>query len=471
MAYDKKKKRLPVPKKEERPEHKLNNEDDLDVFGIDTVVKAGHRPKSSVEDDDLGINDALLGKEQSVIDAEETKELYQKKTVGSWEIDLAGGVAFMKGHKNTPISITSHPTNVRRGLYSGGKDCCVISWDAEMNKKKVTFTGRRKDMAQSGHIGNVTGVGGIWDRGLVVSCGEGGKILVWDERVGTEPIQELVKARDTFTCLTVIPPSFDELKEIDDRVPRIMVGTDKGALQAWMVLTGEAAEKTEERKRIWNHYYGHTGRVNQIAMTCNNHERLVSGSDDKTTRYFNLSKDSHLLYDRHTSPVESVAQLIPALVASGDTDGNLNIWGTGNRRPVGSIENLFQTSKYENRPICALHCPQGGSQTVFAGGSAGEVRVLQVGDLISRRSEVKMHQKLTLNSNLHLDGSIKVEDRDIDVGLGTLNAFSTSVNVESGEGHLVAAMGREQRMGRWNVEKGAKDGIAIMKLRGLRKEI
>lgn len=61
--------------------------------------------------------------------------------------------------------------------------------------------------------------------------------------------------------------------------------------------------------------------------------------------------------------------------------------------------------------------------------------------------------------------------------MGSVNAFSTSVDVHSGSGnpilislivslgHLVCAIGRDQRLGRWNVEKGARDGIAIIKLK------
>merc|ERR1719198_2396052 len=63
------------------------------------------------------------------------------------------------------------------------------------------------------------------------------------------------------------------------------------------------------------------------------HLKPVTGGSDKSVRLWKVEKDTHLLFNRHTSAVDAVCALDQDRVVSGSQDGSLLLWSTASKKP------------------------------------------------------------------------------------------------------------------------------------------
>lgn len=118
---------------------------------------------------------------------------------------------FLRGHK-LPVTCVCTPgkgdvterlpssaglsdrTSLDRHVYTGGKDCCVIRWDLQEEKKTV-FQGRRNDFHSGGHFQPVYGVCVAPDESFFCSVGKDQLVRIWDPRTSTSKYALTVEER------------------------------------------------------------------------------------------------------------------------------------------------------------------------------------------------------------------------------------------------------------------------------------
>ncbi|KAH8584990.1 Rrp9p U3-55K-family snoRNP-associated with several WD40 repeats [Cryptosporidium sp. chipmunk genotype I] len=326
--------------------------------------------------------------------------------------NIVGGSKFYKGHKLSPTCVTLDKDG--RIAYTGGKDCAIIKWDLETGKK-IIFPGSRKDFECGGHFEQVKTICYHKETNLICSGGEDKVIRIWDHRV-KKCVEKFHGHTNTITGIVSEPNS-----EIDQI---ISVSFDK-SLKVWSLKS----------RSHMNTYYGHTNKITSCDMILK--DRPFTGAEDNTSRLWKLSADSHLIfYPSHNfnidgsknieSPIDSVSCLNNVNYISGQQDGTLHIWSQFKKKPLFTNNSLHQGGIYSIKSIPF-------TDLFFTG---------------SDDQEIKAWKWSSQNNNISLINSIKIS--------GFVNDISITDKL------IVAAIGQEHRLGRWNSIKDSKNGLLVV---------
>lgn len=325
---------------------------------------------------------------------------------------VAGDQVFHRGHKLSPTCVTLDRDG--RTAFTGGKDCAIIQWDLETGSKTI-FPGGRKDFKCGGHFEQVKTICYHRETGLVCSGGEDKVIRIWDHRV-PKCIEKFHGHANTITGLVSEPNS--EIEQI------ISVSFDK-SLKVWSLKS----------RSHMNTYYGHTNKITSCDMILK--DRPFTGGEDNTSRLWKLSADSHLIFYPSNnsgkggsksieSPIDSVSCLNNVNYITGQQDGTLHVWSQFKKKPVFTSNSLHKGGIYSIKSIPF-------TDLFFTG---------------SEDQEIKVWKWSGQNSNISQINSIKVS--------GFVNDISVSDKL------IVAAVGQEHRLGRWQSIKNSKNGLLIV---------
>ncbi|KAH8741964.1 Rrp9p/U3-55K-family snoRNP-associated protein [Cryptosporidium ryanae] len=337
-------------------------------------------------------------------------KVLEKKIAGNINI-LGSKSTFYKGHKLSPTCITLDRNN-GNFVYTGSKDCSIVKWDIETGKKTV-FPGSRKDFSCGGHFEQVKSICYHKETNLICSAGEDRVIRIWDHRV-RKCIDKLHGHSDTITGVICEPNS--DMEQI------ISVSYDK-TVKVWSLTT----------RTHMNTYYGHTNKITCCDIAIK--DRPFTGSEDNTCRLWKLSSDSHLIFyssnsgvNKSTieSPIDSVSCLNNINYITGQQNGILNIWSQLKKKPLLTVGDLHSSGINSIKSIPF-------SDLFFTGGSDQYIKAWKF-----------FNNKLTLVDEVFIKGFVN--------------------DMFISDKFLVAAIGQEHRLGRWDTIKQSKNGIFIVPL-------
>eukprot|EP00047_Mylnosiga_fluctuans_P019935 m.87569 g.87569 ORF g.87569 m.87569 type:complete len:580 (-) comp8325_c0_seq1:168-1907(-) len=217
-------------------------------------------------------------------------------TIRVW--DIAEGPDWLRG--SCRLTITGHTDTVRclhaRGavLVSGSYDTTLRVWELA--------TGTCRHVLR-GHDGPVLSV--QFDDKHIVSGGMDAVIRIWSFETG-RCVEILKGHRGGVTCL-----------QFSSQDGRIISGALDGDLRIWNMFTGQCIETLD-----WIRSEGHTGVIRQLQA---DQWRVVTASDDKTVKVWDLRTRSRLLTLRcHSDGVTCVHFNDRALV-SGSFDESVKL--------------------------------------------------------------------------------------------------------------------------------------------------
>ncbi len=105
---------------------------------------------------------------------------------------------FLKGHKKAITALEWMPRSTKE-LFTASKDCCIIKWDLEAQKKLI-FEGKKFDRSTTGHHDEVLCLAISPNGKYMVSGGKDRMVRVWDIH-NQKQIQSFVGHRDSITCV------------------------------------------------------------------------------------------------------------------------------------------------------------------------------------------------------------------------------------------------------------------------------
>lgn len=179
------------------------------------------------------------------------------------------------------------------------------------------------------------------------------------------------------------------------------------------------------------------------SVDCWTKEKPLSTSSDRTLRLWKVAEETHLVFRGHKGSIDSAQYLTDNSFVSAGQDGTLCLWKDGQKTPVRSVH--------------AAH----GSQSIT--GASGPA------NWISSLASVKMSNVVASGS---CDGFVRLwtanaEERQllplcaVPVLPGFVNALALSPRL------LVAAGGKEHRLGRWWNVKGSNNKLTIVRFDSL----
>ena len=294
------------------------------------------------------------------------------------------------------------------------------------------------------HSGEILSVAVTSDNKYVVSGGRDNILRIYDTRTNEE-IKSFTGHRDAITSLSFKGDSYSLFSGSLDRCVKNWDLKEMGYMET---------------------LFGHQDGIN--ALDCYIENRPISGGSDHTLRSWRIQEESHLVFRGHKAIVDCVSILTSDCYLSGDEEGRVCLWKAAQKRPVAEIigahgicnisqksnlliPNTIHTnndvsSTYNNNWISSISAIK--MSDVFATGSCdGFIRLWSVNGIQPSNTNNKVTNKQDI---IRCINSIPVE--------GFINGLIVTPTL------LVAACGREHRLGRWWCLPGNKNKVYITRL-------
>lgn len=284
-------------------------------------------------------------------------------TVRVWDMKSYKILHCFKGHKNDVNSVAWHPAS--RMLASGGDDSKVRVWDLTANQEIKSIE----------HNDNVKCV--AWDcSGKKLAAGDSCSVVIWDTGnyqqyacyksplISAESLNMKAFNFANYVNSVAWDPSGKKLAwgtknglvvlwEVKINGPR-KLGSHKDSVSCvvWDVTGQKLISASSDTVRMWDteKKYGDIEGSNEIqclqghssdvtSVTCGP-KMLISGSWDKTVRFWNI-ENNRGLRDRpaHRSLVHTVAWNVQGTrMASGSADGTVRIWDSTNGKELYCLQ-------------------------------------------------------------------------------------------------------------------------------------
>jgi ribosomal RNA-processing protein 9 len=306
---------------------------------------------------------------------------------------------------------------------SGGKDSRVIVWDVETGAKVASMRPAvyeprfRADPALApGHVGHVRAVSLADAQGgnIVASGGEDGLVRIWDARTGKQ-VDALRGHRGPVNALAFRSGSMQLFSASQDRTVKIWDVNDMAYVET---------------------LFGHGAEICGLDSLVK--ERAVSCGRDGTMRLYKVLDGSQLVFRRAlTNSLDAVAMVNEQRFVSGGDDGAVALWHVNKKRPVSVVEHAHGEGTGCDTWISSVAAGH-NTDLAVSGAADGFVRLWMCED---RPPALRAVAK-------------------VDVGRGFVNGLALGEDCSI----LIAVVGQEHRLGRWERKRGVKSGIRFIRL-------
>lgn len=341
----------------------------------------------------------------------------------------------------------------RRG-FSASKDGCIFHWDVE-SRKAEKYLWPTEEVLKSHNVRDPQGGGTKKGRApkhskqvLALAVSSDGRYLatggldrhihLWDTRT-REHIQAFTGHRGPVSCLTFRQGTSEIFSGSFDRTVRI-----------W---------NAEDRKYITT-LFGHQSEV--LSIDCLRKERALTVGRDRTMQLYKVPEESRMIY-RSSASLECCCFASNDEFLSGSDDGSIELWSVMRKKPVSIVKNAHT--------LCALSKQVDLTNNGRMSNGHTESSELKVNKPCSSAQTWVSSVTVCRNSDLAASGAgdgcvrlwaINSETRAIaplfDVPLvGYVNSLAIA---KSGR-FLIAGVGQEPRLGRWDRISTAKNGVAL----------
>eukprot|EP00163_Fabomonas_tropica_P021592 TRINITY_DN3770_c0_g1_i1.p1 TRINITY_DN3770_c0_g1~~TRINITY_DN3770_c0_g1_i1.p1 ORF type:complete len:244 (+),score=39.02 TRINITY_DN3770_c0_g1_i1:1159-1890(+) len=187
--------------------------------------------------------------------------------------------------------------------------------------------------------------------------------------------------------------------------------------------------------KIWNideMGYVDTMFGHQAQMTCVDslrRERAVSGSYDNSARLWKIAESSQLVFQSEPSSVDAVSLMNDTSFVSGAQNGTLSWWTATKKKAVSRIERAHDGAWITS--VASMRY----SDLIASGSSNGVIKLWQAGD-----AKKGLQHLVDLPIKGYVNGLVWSKDARF----------------------LIAGVGQEHRLGRWERIKEARNSLAII---------
>ncbi|QDZ22375.1 U3 small nucleolar RNA-interacting protein [Chloropicon primus] len=317
--------------------------------------------------------------------------------------------------------------------YSVSKCGALVGWDLTELRRNNAFTARVRDCQRadsSGGTSTATSGESLYsvccsdDGRLVVTGGHSGAITVWDSRSG-DRVKVFDKGhKSEVTGLTFQTGTMQLFSCSRDRTVKIWSLDDMAYVDT---------------------LFGHVQGCMQL--DCLRKERVISVGEDRTCRLWKVQDETQLLFKGtpNSGNIDSCCFVNGTTFVTGSQDNSLSLWSMFKKRPNYTLHGAHEAAAMGNPCKSWIHslaaCPN--TDLVASGSGDGHINLYKVnpeeqvaGDRVQRVCTIP-----------------RVE------GYVNSLAFNGDATV------LVAGVGQEPRMGRWDRNKNSRNGLFVQRLK------
>jgi ribosomal RNA-processing protein 9 len=373
-------------------------------------------------------------------------ETFQNKIQDKWSLNHK----FYRGHNGSLTAVTFGKDD--NTFWTSSKDCSIIRWNIN-GKKEKKYPGRkanRQEIKQKGGAKKSIPVG-HYDEILTLAASDDGRFLVSGGR--------------------------DRVLHIWDATTNEILDTFKGHRDIITSICFQKKSRTlfsgsfDRSIKIWNldemtfvdTLFGHQSYV--LSLDCLRKERPISGGDDHTLHLWKIESDSQLIFRGHRRSMDAVVMLDEQNFISGSQDGAIAIWNINKKKPVYRLENAHTIHDSDNNGVDGSI---NSSKKIL--GTASTSLDASLPCWINCLSMFPASDLLASGSN---DGYVRfwhanLSERSIkEVGKVKVPGFVNSLSFSPSGKYLVAAIGREHKLGKWSRLKDVRNGVMVIEIPNL----
>jgi ribosomal RNA-processing protein 9 len=295
-----------------------------------------------------------------------------------------------------------------RTAFTSSKDGTIIRWNlAENIKVKLSIPKDDVANAKTDRQRTILAIALSTDSKYLASGGCDKLVRIWDTEKN-ELLESFSGHRDTITSLAFRMRSHMLFSGSLDRTIKHWNLTEMGYVET---------------------LFGHQAEVNGLDALYK--ERIVSCGRDRSVRMWKIPEETQLVFYGNSGSMDCVKMINDEHYVTGGDDGSLSLWFNGKKKPVHVVRNAHGGKWISSVSVMPR------TDLVASGSSDGVIRLWKAD--LKERSLIKV-------------ATIPRE--------GVINA----IVFENKGRFLVAAVSQEHRLGRWEVKKNVKNGIAIVAL-------
>lgn len=361
------------------------------------------------------------------------------------------------GHRG-PITCLALSEDGGRQVYTGGKDNAVICWDTETGKREELAKAWNPSLETQAHEGEILAIAVSSDGRYCASGGRDKLIRMYDRRSKVAEVKTLQGHNGAISALAFQVGGMALFSGSHDRTIKHW---DVGTLSYVETLFGHQVRGSSSwrscaRRRVRTfacvcgcmqsffflstlQSYSLKTHVQDavLALDCGRDLKPVSAGSDRSARVWKVETGSHLVFRKHSSPIDCAQIVGEKTFISGGQDGRINLWSENSRGPLASVSNAHGLEEQSGCPRWITSLAAVKASDCFASGSHdGLVRIWSCS---SDEASIKAALDIPLK--------------------GFVNGIAANSEL------LVAGCGREHRLGRWWSlrHSEAKDRLTIIR--------
>eukprot|EP00347_Sterkiella_histriomuscorum_P001221 403372861 len=318
---------------------------------------------------------------------------------------------FLKGHKKAITALEWSSDN--RSLFTASKDCNLIQWDLE-SQKKLFFKGDKHNRAIQGHYDEPLCLAVSPNGKYLVSGGKDRIVRVWDIH-NQQQIQTFMGHRDSITSI-----------KFDRENDQFYTVSNDRSLKVWNI----------REMAYMDSHYGHQSDI--LGMDSYSTDRLLSCGLDRQVIFWKINEDSELLYKNEKHTVDTINVINSQYFVTGSSDNCLDLWVMNKKKPIFTLEKPHQDDSW------VLSTANVRNSDLLCSGSYD-------GQLVFYKFNKEEKKLEVIRRETGLEGC-----------LNNLK-FSNVRGNQFNQTMLAVTHSKDERLGRWHVQPKIKDGITILR--------
>ncbi|XP_010905427.2 U3 snoRNP-associated protein-like YAOH [Elaeis guineensis] len=338
--------------------------------------------------------------------------------------------------------------------FSASKDGAILHWDVE-NGKKEKYLWPSEDVLVSHYAKapqnpsrkrskHVLALAVSSDGRYLASGGLDRHVHLWDTRT-REHIQAFHGHKGPVSCLT-----------FRQGTSQLFSGSFDRTIKLW---------NAEDRTHMDN-LFGHQSEI--LTIDCLRKERLLTVGRDRTMRLWKVPEESQLIFRAPASSLECCCFLNDSEFLSGSDDGSIELWSMLRKKPTNIIKNAHAPSLSPNDHLyeeVKENMPNGRNT------ENGSCKAETYSSAHSWVSSVAVCRRSDLAATGAANGVVRLWAIENDSkGIRPLFTypvvgFINSLAFAKSGRFLLAGVGQEPRLGRWEHVPAARNGVAMHSIR------